>query len=64
MEYLCTIHVSITAIISQLSNSYKKYGVVVRGGITLSESGTARNSFASRASVSVMERIAAILPHR
>ena len=43
---------------------YRKYGVVFRGGMTLSESGTARNSFASRSSVSLIASIAAMLPQR
>ena len=33
---------------------YKKYGVVVLGGITLSLSGTARKSFASLVSASAI----------
>lgn len=46
------------------SDRYKKYGVVFRGGITLSVSGTAWNSFALRVLTSVKARTAAMLPHR
>lgn len=42
----------------------RKYGVVVLGGITRSESGTARNSFGSRVFTSLKTIMEAMLPQR
>lgn len=42
----------------------RKYGVVVLGGITRSESGTARNSFGSLVFTSLKTMIEAIFPQR
>ena len=43
---------------------YKKYGVVILWGMTLSESGTALKSLASRCSVFENSRMEAMLPQR
>lgn len=42
----------------------RKYGVVMRGGITLFESGTASNNFGVLVSTSENSNILATLPHR
>lgn len=42
----------------------RKYGVVVLGGITRSESGTARNNFGSLVFTSLKTIIEAIFPQR
>ena len=44
--------------------NYKKYGVVVLGGITLSQSGTALKSLGSLVSASEKANIEAIFPQR
>lgn len=44
--------------------NYKKYGVTLLLGITLSESGTAWNNFGSTLSIELNSSILAILPHR
>lgn len=44
--------------------AYRKYGVVVRGGMTLSESGTALKSFGSLVLASLKTIMEAMLPQR
>lgn len=60
----CTAHQRPNRKVQNHKPCYKKYGVVFRGGITRSESGTAWYNFAARESTSVKERTAAMLPHR
>lgn len=44
--------------------AHRKYGVVVRGGMTLSESGTALKSLGSLVAASLKTMIEAMLPQR
>ena len=46
------------------TTSHRKYGVVMRGGITRFESGTASNNFGVLLSVSENSNMLATFPHR